>query len=117
MSEEDIRAAIAATGDKIRAIKTEKPPTMKEDLAPLIAELLALKVSFKEVTGNDFDPPKERKRRKKVQLSSRASGRAQARRSSINLKRRRPRRRPSLRRRRRKAKFRVAVMEKMHQSR
>ena len=34
------------TGDKIEANKTEKSPTMKEDLAPLIAELLALKVSF-----------------------------------------------------------------------
>ena len=32
MSEDDIRSAIAATGDKIRLIKSEKPPTMKEDL-------------------------------------------------------------------------------------
>ena len=65
MSEEDIRAAISATGDKIKAIKAEKPPTMKEDLAPLIAELLALKVSFKDVTGNDFDPPKVEKKKEK----------------------------------------------------
>jgi hypothetical protein len=31
---------------------------MKEDLEPLVAELLALKVSYKEVTGLDFDPSK-----------------------------------------------------------
>ncbi len=65
MSESDLRAAIAATGDKIKAIKSEKPPTMKEDLSPLIAELLALKVSFKEVTGTDFDPPKVEKKKDK----------------------------------------------------
>ena len=63
-SEEELRAAIAAKGDEIRAIKAEKPPTMKEDLAPLIAELGALKLSFKEVTGTDFDPPKAEKKPK-----------------------------------------------------
>ena len=47
MSESDLRTAIAATGDKIKAIKAEKPPTMKEDLSPLIAELLALKEALK----------------------------------------------------------------------
>ena len=35
-------------------ITFQKPPTLKEDLAPLVAQLLALKVSFKEVTGEDF---------------------------------------------------------------
>jgi aspartyl-tRNA synthetase len=63
-SEEDLRAAIAAKGEAIRDVKTAKAPTMKEDLAPLIAELLALKVSFKEVTGADFDPPKPEKKEK-----------------------------------------------------
>ena len=74
-SEDDIRAAIAAKGDAIKAIKTEKPPTMKEDLAPLIADLLALKVSFKDVTGADFDPPKvEKKPKGPAQVASTKEG-------------------------------------------
>jgi aspartyl-tRNA synthetase len=64
MSEAELREAIAAKGDEIKAIKTDKPPTMKEDLAPLIEELKSLKVSFKEVTGTDFDPPKVEKKPK-----------------------------------------------------
>ena len=63
-SEEELRAAIAAKGESIRAVKEAKAPTMKDDLAPLIYELLALKVSFKEVTGTDFDPPKDDKKKK-----------------------------------------------------
>ena len=53
-SEEELRAAISAKGDEIRVVKEAKAPTMKEDLAPLINELLALKVSFKEVTGTSI---------------------------------------------------------------
>lgn len=63
-SEAELREAIASKGDQIKAIKAEKAPTMKEDLQPLIAELLALKVSFKETTGTDFDPPKVEKEKK-----------------------------------------------------
>ncbi len=37
---------------------------MKEDLEPLIKQLLALKVSYKDVTGDDFDPPKPEKKEK-----------------------------------------------------
>ena len=60
-TEEEVRAAIAAKGEQIKAIKAEKAPTMKDDLAPLISELLALKLSFKNITGQDFDPPKAEK--------------------------------------------------------
>jgi len=56
-SKEEIESAINAKGEQIREIKTAKPPTMKDDLAPLIAELLALKVSYKAVTGEDFGGP------------------------------------------------------------
>lgn len=64
-SKEEIESAIAAKGEEIRSVKAEKAPTMKDDLAPLIAELLALKVSFKEVTGTDFGPPPSDKQKKK----------------------------------------------------
>lgn len=63
-TEEEVRAAIAAKGDQIKAVKAEKAPTMKDDLAPLINELLALKLSFKGITGQDFDPPKVEKKPK-----------------------------------------------------
>lgn len=57
-TKEELVAAIANKGNEIRDLKVAKPPTLKDDLAPLIAELLALKVTYKEVTGEDFDPPK-----------------------------------------------------------
>jgi nondiscriminating aspartyl-tRNA synthetase len=60
-TEADIVAAIALKGEQIKVIKAEKLPTLKEDLAPFVAELLALKLLFKEITGKDFDPPKVEK--------------------------------------------------------
>ena len=63
---DDLTAAINAKGEEIRILKAEKPPTLKDDLAPLIAELLALKVSYKEITGEDFGgvkPPEEKKKK------------------------------------------------------
>lgn len=65
-SKDDIVAAIAAKGDEIKNLKAQKPPTMKEDLAPLISELLALKLSYKEVTGEDFGGPAPVKEKKKA---------------------------------------------------
>lgn len=53
-SAEEITIAIEQKGNEIKAIKAAKPPTLKEDLVPLVAELLALKVSFKSLTGEDF---------------------------------------------------------------
>lgn len=61
-SKEEIEVAIVAKGEEIRQIKAEKAPTMKDDLEPLIAELLALKLSFKEVTGTDYGPPPKPKK-------------------------------------------------------
>ncbi|KAJ1392885.1 hypothetical protein B484DRAFT_408367, partial [Ochromonadaceae sp. CCMP2298] len=68
MSAEELTLAIAATADKIKVLKTDKPPTLKDDLAPLIAELLALKVSYKSTTGEDFGPKVEEKKKKEVKV-------------------------------------------------
>lgn len=46
--------SIAGKGDQIKSLKSEKPPTLKEDLAPLVNELLAMKLSYKELTGEDY---------------------------------------------------------------
>lgn len=63
-----LTAAIAAKGEEIKVIKTLKAPTMKEDLTPLVAELLALKLSYKEVTGEDFGgKPEEKPKAKKAE--------------------------------------------------
>lgn len=51
---EELAAAIAAKGEQIRCLKAAKPPSLKEDLLPLVAELNGLKIAFKEVTGEDF---------------------------------------------------------------
>src|SRR5688572_5476729 len=62
MSAEDLTIAITAKGEEIRLLKAAKPPTLKEDLVPLIAELQNLKLSYKEATGEDFGPkPVEKK--------------------------------------------------------
>lgn len=69
-SKEEISAAITEKGLQIRDLKVAKPPTLKEDLEPLIAQLLALKLSYKEVTGEDFDPPKQTKDKTQQQSQS-----------------------------------------------
>lgn len=55
---EEITAAIASKGEEIRVLKQSKPATLKTDLEPLIASLLSLKLQYKEITGNEFGPPK-----------------------------------------------------------
>lgn len=66
MNVEEIKAAIVVKGDQIRDLKVAKPPTLKEDLAPLVNELLALKIQYKEATGEDYGAgaPKEEKKKK-----------------------------------------------------
>jgi lysyl-tRNA synthetase class II len=64
MQVEELTAAINAKGEEIRQLKAANPPTLKEDLAPLVQELLALKISYKETTGEDFGGPKEEKKKK-----------------------------------------------------
>lgn len=72
-SKEEIEAAIAAKGEEIRVLKAAKPPTLKDDLAPLVAELLALKVSFKDLTGEDFGGPKPEEKKKEKQVQEKKS--------------------------------------------
>lgn len=66
-SAEDLKNQIAATGEAIRKLKTEKPPTLKEDLDPLVKSLLALKLSYKELTGEDIDGKPEKPKEKKAE--------------------------------------------------
>jgi hypothetical protein len=73
-TEEEITAAINAKGEEIRVLKAAKPATLKDDLAPLIADLLALKVSFKSVTGEDFGGPKPEEKKKAVQVEKKSDG-------------------------------------------
>jgi lysyl-tRNA synthetase class II len=60
---EEITAAINAKGEEIRVLKAANPPTLKDDIKPLVAELLALKVSYKEVTGEEFGGAKPEKKK------------------------------------------------------
>lgn len=62
-TKEELTESINAKGEQIRVLKADKPPTLKEDLAPLVAELLALKIQYKEVTGEEFGGPKEEKKK------------------------------------------------------
>ena len=74
-TEEDIVTAINAKGEDIRLLKAAKPATLKDDLAPLIADLLALKLSFKELTGEEFGGPKpDEKKKKEVQVEKKSDG-------------------------------------------
>ena len=66
-SENELSEAIVAKGEEIRVLKAAKPPSLKEDLVPLVAQLNTLKLSFKEATGNDFGGPKlEEKKKEKA---------------------------------------------------
>ena len=61
-TEEEITAKIAELGEAIKTAKAEKKP--KEEWDGILQEMLALKAKFKEVTGNDFGPPKQEKKKK-----------------------------------------------------
>lgn len=50
----ELLKAVNAKGDEIKALKTAKPPTMKEDLVPLIEQLVALKTQYKDLTGEEL---------------------------------------------------------------
>jgi hypothetical protein len=56
---------IVACGDAIRDAKAAK--VSKAELEPLLAELLALKASFKEATGEDYVSPAQQKGKRKVE--------------------------------------------------
>ena len=61
MNAEELKGLIADKGNRIRDLKNATPPASKDDLAPEIAELQALKARYKEVTGEDFEPSKVKK--------------------------------------------------------
>lgn len=62
---DEIKQAIGAVGDKIRDLKASK--ASKEEITTHVQELLALKAKYKEVSGEDFQPPKvEKKKKEKV---------------------------------------------------
>lgn len=58
-SVEEITQAIADKGEEIRVLKAAKPATLKDDLKPLVSELLALKVNYKLLTGEEFGEEKK----------------------------------------------------------
>mmetsp|Transcript_18102 Transcript_18102/g.28267 ORF Transcript_18102/g.28267 Transcript_18102/m.28267 type:complete len:650 (-) Transcript_18102:1035-2984(-) len=62
-SAEDLTAQIGDVGAKLRQAKEAGTP--KDELKPLIDELVGLKAQFEEVTGQPFDPPKGDKKKKK----------------------------------------------------
>lgn len=79
MEAEQIVAAINAKGEEIRNLKAAKPPTMKEDLEPLVKELLALKIQYKQTTGEDFGgPPKEEKKKEAAPQERKSEGPSKA---------------------------------------
>lgn len=62
MSEgEEIASKIAELGATIAAAKKEKKPI--EEWKSTLDEMLALKTKYKEVTGNDYGPPKKEKKK------------------------------------------------------
>ena len=66
---EELTNLITEKGEEIRKLKTEKPPTLKQDLEPLVAGLLKLKIDYKALTGEDFGgskPPEEKSKPKDV---------------------------------------------------
>lgn len=71
---EELVKQINATGEQIKVLKTEKPPTLKDDLAPLVNQLLALKISYKDITGEEFGPPKEDKKKGPAQEEKKSDG-------------------------------------------
>lgn len=72
-SVEEITGKISVKGEEIKALKAAKPPTLKDDLVPLVAELRALKLSYKELTGEDFGPPPAAEKPKKEKGPAEAS--------------------------------------------
>jgi len=65
MSAEELTAKIGALGEEIKAAKAEKKPI--EEWKPKLDEMLELKKKYKEVTGEDFGPPKKEKKAKQQQ--------------------------------------------------
>lgn len=71
-TEAELTAQIAAAGDKVRDLKAAKDATKADEIKEAVAQLLALKAQFKEVTGKDFGPPAKPKKEKKAQPEAQA---------------------------------------------
>lgn len=71
---EELTAAINSKGEEIRVIKAAKAPTMKDDLAPLVAELLALKLQYTNLTGEEFGGAKPEKKEKALVQEKKSDG-------------------------------------------
>ncbi len=64
---QELLQAVNHKGDEIKALKALKPPTLKEDLIPLVEELVALKAQYKELTGEELSGSiKDKKKKEKV---------------------------------------------------
>ncbi|GMF55925.1 unnamed protein product [Phytophthora fragariaefolia] len=61
-TEAELTAQIAAAGDKVRDLKAAKASA--DEVKEAVAQLLALKAQFKDVTGKDFGPPPKPKKEK-----------------------------------------------------
>jgi len=76
---EEIVAALTAKGEEIRVLKAAKPATLKDDLVPLVAELQALKLSYKELTGEEYGPaPAPKKEKGPAEVQSQREGPSKA---------------------------------------
>ena len=60
----ELLKSITAKGEEIKALKAEKPPTLKEDLAPLVEQLIELKTKYKNLTGEEIGGSIKDKRKK-----------------------------------------------------
>lgn len=54
IKKEDLVNLIINKGEEIRVLKINKPPTLKEDLIPLIQVLISLKQEYKILTGEEY---------------------------------------------------------------
>lgn len=61
---EEVVSQITAKGEEIRVLKVAKPATLKQDLEPLVADLLSLKSLYKSLTGEDYGPPPKEEKQK-----------------------------------------------------
>lgn len=71
MDEATLSAKITELGNQIKEAKTAKKP--KGEWEPLLTEMLALKVQYKELTGNDFGASVSTQKKEDLQAQQEAS--------------------------------------------
>jgi lysyl-tRNA synthetase class II len=80
MNVEELTNSIVSIGEKIRDLKVAKPPTLKDDLQPLVNQLLALKLEYKNQTGEEYGgaaPKEEKKKKESTEGNEGAKGQAE----------------------------------------